>query len=88
MLHWERRSLRGTQMGYAKGYSWPDRKHADTCYLELKNGKNSRVTVAVPRASSKASWGRKLKRPLNTDSRATAANPTQVGCRCRVEGDH
>ena len=45
-------------------------KHADTRYLELKNGKY-RVTVAVPRALQ-GTLGTKLKRPLNTDSRATA----------------
>src|ERR1700722_3558749 len=45
-------------------------KHADTRYLELKNGKY-RVTVAVPRALQ-GTLGIKLKRPLNTDSRATA----------------
>ena len=45
-------------------------KHADTRYLELKNGKY-RVTVAVPRALQ-GTLGAKLKRPLNTDSRATA----------------
>ena len=45
-------------------------KHADTRYLELKNGKY-RVTVAVPRALQ-GKLGTKLKRPLNTDSRATA----------------
>ena len=45
-------------------------KKADTRYLELKNGKY-RVTVAVPRALQGA-LGTKLKRPLNTDSRATA----------------
>ena len=60
-------------------------KHADTRYLELKNGKY-RVTVAVPRALQ-GKLGTKLKRPLNTDSRATA-NHTQVGRRCRVECDH
>ena len=45
-------------------------EHADTRYLELKNGKY-RVTVAVPRALQ-GKLGTKLKRPLNTDSRATA----------------
>ena len=45
-------------------------KHADTRYLEFKNGKY-RVTVAVPRALQ-GKLGTKLKRPLNTDSRATA----------------
>jgi hypothetical protein len=45
-------------------------KHADTRYLELKNGKY-RVTVAVPRALQ-GKLGTKLKRPLNTNSRATA----------------
>src|ERR1700675_924892 len=45
-------------------------KHADTRYLELKNGK-FRVAVAVPRALH-GKLGTKLKRPLNTDSRATA----------------
>ena len=41
-------------------------KHADTRYLELKNGKY-RVTVPVPRALH-AKFGTKLKKPLNTDS--------------------
>lgn len=45
-------------------------KHADTRYLELKNGKY-RVTVPVPRALH-AKFGTKLKKPLNTDSRAVA----------------
>ena len=45
-------------------------KHADTRYLELKNGKY-RVTVAVPRALQ-GKLRTKLKRPLKTDSRATA----------------
>jgi hypothetical protein len=38
-------------------------KHADTRYLELKNGKY-RVTVAVPRALQ-GKLGTKLKRPLS-----------------------
>jgi hypothetical protein len=65
---WTCGELRGTQAGYAEPMARP--KHADTRYLELKNGKY-RVTVAVPRALQ-GKLGTKLKRPLNTDSRATA----------------
>jgi hypothetical protein len=86
VLHWGRRfmkninrswtcdAFRGTQAGYAGGVGgrvpMARSKHADTRYLELKNGKY-RVTVAVPRALQ-GKLGTKLKRPLNTDSRATA----------------
>jgi hypothetical protein len=45
-------------------------RHADTRYLELHRGK-WRVTVAVPRPLVHK-LGTRLKRPLNTDSRATA----------------
>jgi hypothetical protein len=56
--------------GYAEGYPVARPKHSDTRYLELKNGKY-RVTVAVPRALQ-GKLETKLKKPLNTDSRATA----------------
>jgi site-specific recombinase XerC len=48
----------------------PRPRHADTRYLELHNGRY-RVTVAVPRALH-GKLGTRLKRPLHTDSRATA----------------
>jgi hypothetical protein len=71
---WTCDAFRGTQAGYAGGVRgrvpMARSKHADTRYLELKNGKY-RVTVAVPRALQ-GTLGAKLKRPLNTDSRATA----------------